>query len=476
MKPTNLVVIMADEHNAEMFGFRGRSIVQTPNIDALARSGTVFDNVYTPSPLCVPARSAFATGREVDRIGAWCNATAYTGEPESWHRRLREAGHHSRSIGKLHFRGAEGDDNGFSVSEVPMNIVGGVGDALGLIRSRTVTRGAADKMARLAGPGNSRYLDYDREISARSQIWLREEAPGMTEKPWVLFVSFVSPHFPLTAPPEHYYRYRFEDIQMPKLYDEARRPRHPYLEDYRSTFAYHEHFRTQDDVKRAIAGYMGLCSFIDEQVGHIVRSIEEAGLMDNTRIVYTSDHGDNLGTRGLWGKSNMYEESVKIPLIVSGPDIPAGETRHECRSLIDLSRFVLDSAGCDSSGFGNVDLFSSGDPPVISQYHGTGSRSGAFMLRTGRWKYVEYALYEPQLFDLEADPEELNDLGADRQYDQIVQACATMLRERIDPLDAHEAALRDQRQRIDELGGEQAIIDRGDYGFSPPPGVKATFS
>lgn len=475
MPASNVIVIMADEHSRNIMGCAAHPLVQTPNIDALAARGTRFTNAYTPSPLCVPARSAFATGREVHEIGAWCNACAYTGEPESWHERLRETGHHVRSIGKLHFRGADGDDNGFSVSDIPMNIVGGVGDALGLIRDRNVTRGAADKMAGLAGPGTSHYLSYDRDISSRAQVWLREEAGNLSEKPWVLFVSFVSPHFPLTAPPEHFYRYDQAKIAMPKLYAEAERPNHPYLQDYRATFAYHEHFKTDADVKRALAGYLGLVSFIDEQVGHLMNSLEAAGLSDSTRVIYTSDHGDNMGTRGLWGKSNMYEESVGIPLIVCGPGIPVG-TNHKPRSLIDVSRFILESAGEEKDGFGNVDLFADDEPPVISQYHGTGSRSAAYMVRMGRWKYVYYALYPAQLFDLETDPEELSDLAGDEACSVELEACRSALFTRLHPDAVHAQALSDQQKRIDSFGGVQAILDRGDFGFSPPPGVKASFS
>ncbi|WDR03940.1 sulfatase-like hydrolase/transferase [Devosia algicola] len=472
MKPQNLIVIMADEHRRDYLGASGHRLVQTPNIDALAARGTRFTAAYTPSPLCVPARSAFATGRPIRDVGAWCNACAYDGEQESWHHRLRNAGHHVHSIGKLHFRGAEGDDNGFSHSEMPMNIVDGQGDVLGLIRDRNIERGAANKMADMAGPGESVYTNYDRDISARAQIWLRETAPQITDKPWVLFVSLVAPHFPLTAPPEFYYRYDQTQIDMPKQYPNDQRPQHPYLNDYQSVFAYDRFFKTDADVKRAIAGYMGLCSFVDHQVGEVIKSLAASGLSEQTRIVYTSDHGDNLGARGLWGKSTLYEESVGIPLIVCGPDIEAGAVREQPRSLIDVSRFILDATGCSSQGFGEVDLFSDDDVSVISEYHGTGSRSGAYMLRWGKWKYVHYALYDAQLFDLESDPEELQNLADDPAHADQVKQCLAMLQSRLDPDAVHLDALAEQRRRIDALGGEAAILAREDYGFSPPPGVR----
>lgn len=476
MKAQNTIIIMADEHRPDFLGCAGHDIAKTPHLDTLAARGTRFTNTYTPSPICVPARSAFATGKMPHQIGAWCNAFAYTGEQESWHHKLRNAGHHVHSIGKLHFRGAEEDDNGFSESEIPMNIVGGVGDALGLLRQNTQPRGAADKMVKMAGPGESVYTAYDREISKRAQRFIREDADPHKDKPWALFVSFVCPHFPLTAPQEFYDLYKDVDLPMPRQYATQDRPDHPYIEDYRNTFAYDTHFRTEDDVRRAIRGYLGLVSFIDAQVGAIVSALEDTGALENTRIIYTSDHGDNLGARGLWGKSNMYEESASIPLIIAGADIPAGETREQARSLIDVSRFVLQSTGLDGNDFGQQDLFGDTNKPVVSEYHATGSRSAAFMLRSGPYKYVHYALYEPQLFDLSSDPHEQTDLSADPAYADILTELQTKLLEQLDPQAVHRQAIEAQTARVDELGGAQAIIDRGDFGFSPPPGVEATFS
>ena len=105
---------------------------------------------------------------------------------------------------------------------------------------------------------------------------------------------------------------------MPKLYAREARPRHPYLEDYRNSFCYDDYFESEADVKRALAGYFGLVSYLDENIGKVLHALEETGLAAGTRIMYTSDHGDNLGARGLWGKSTMYEEIVGVPLILAG--------------------------------------------------------------------------------------------------------------------------------------------------------------
>jgi choline-sulfatase len=135
MKPGNLLIIMSDEHNPKIMGCSGHPVVQTPNIDALAAAGTMFTDAYTTSPVCVPARAAFAIGKYVHQIGYWDNADAYEGAIPSWHHRLREHGHYGASIGKLHFRGQEGDDYGFNEMQIPMQIIEGRGDLMGLVRN-----------------------------------------------------------------------------------------------------------------------------------------------------------------------------------------------------------------------------------------------------------------------------------------------------------------------------------------------------
>jgi choline-sulfatase len=193
MTPGNVLVLMSDEHNPKFLGAAGHPFIATPHLDALAARGTRFTSAYTTCPICVPARAAFATGRYVHEIGYWDNADAYDGSIPSWHHALRESGHRVVSIGKLHFRGLPGDDHGFSEEIVPMHVVDGIGDVKGLVREDIPTRKGGDKMARRAGPGESSYTAYDRDIAARAQVWLHDEAPKWRDKPWVLFVSFRSP-------------------------------------------------------------------------------------------------------------------------------------------------------------------------------------------------------------------------------------------------------------------------------------------
>lgn len=486
MNPKNLLIIMSDQHNRRTLGCYGHPIVKTPNLDRLAERGSMFTDAYTPCPVCVPARAAFATGKYVHQIGTWDNAIAYDGRIPSWHHLLRDRGHHVVSIGKLHFRSKD-DDNGFSDEQIGMHIIDGVGDLLGLVRDEDMPkRGGSYKMAKMAGPGESMYTTYDREIAARAQVWLREEAGKLRDKPWVLFVSFVCPHFPLTAPPEHFYRYWDQDLPLPKLYDRKHERLHPYLEDYRGSFAYDEFFETPEMIKRAQAGYFGLCSFLDENVGNVLGALDAAGLTASTRIVYTSDHGDNLGTRGLWGKSTMYEESVGVPLIVAGPDIPRGRRVGVPANILDIYPFIMRATGeedaktvaPDHPGTSLEELIvePDADRVVFSEYHGMGSKTAAYMLRKGPYKLVYYADYPPQLFDLASDPEEMTDIAGQANAKPVLDELTAELYRICDPHAVDRKAKADQREKLEEVGGKDFAIRRGDLGFSPPPGVRADFS
>ena len=478
----NLLIIMSDEHSPKALGCYGHPFVETPNLDRLAARGTRFGSAYCTSPVCIPARASFAVGRYINEIGYWDNADAYDGRIPSWHHLLRARGHKVVSIGKLHFR-LPGEDHGFSEEIIPMHIIDGKGDLMGLVRSDLPVRKGAYKMANLAGPGESQYTFYDREIAARAQVWLREEARKASGEPWVLFVSFVCPHFPLTAPPQYFYRYYNRDLPLPKMYARERRPTHPYLKEYATSFNYDDYF---DDVKlrKAIAGYYGLCSFLDDNVGLVLSALEDAGLSGETRVVYTSDHGDNLGTRGLWGKSTMFEETAGVPLIMTGPEIPGGRVVDTPVSHVDTYPFILEAVGERdpelTHGFPGVSLFDLADGAkpdrnVLVEYHGMGSTTGAFMIRHGTYKYIYYVNYPAQLFDLESDPEELSDLAGDPRHASVIAECHRRLLRICDPEEVQRRAMKRQTELLAANGGRDAVIARGDLGFTPAPGAAIAF-
>lgn len=475
---TNFLILMADEHAANIMGGAGHPFIQTPNLDRLAARGTRFTNAYTPNPICVPARACFATGKYGFQTGHWCNATPYTGDPGSWGHALQRNGNPVGSIGKLHYRNGS-DDTGFDFQQIPMHLVGGKGDILGCIRDPLPKRYKSRDLAEGAGPGETAYTAYDRQIAAQAVDWISErggDAPG--GKPWTVFVSMVAPHFPLTAPQEFYDMYDALGTMPKKL---PRDDDHPALKAQRNCFVY-DNF-DDEKTRMGLAAYYGLVSFMDANVGRILDALEAAGLNETTRILYTSDHGDNMGERGLWGKSNMYEESAAIPMILAGPGVPEGKTCATAASLVDVFPTLLQTAGIAAAdpglpGRSLVDMANAPDDrdrAVFSEYHAAGALTGTFMVRKGRWKYIHYEGLAPQLFDLEDDPEEGIDLGASDAHAGVRARMHEALLGFCDPAAVHARVLADQSEIVEAAGGAEAVLARGGFGATPAPGVQAEF-
>jgi choline-sulfatase len=480
---TNLIVILSDEHSKRITGCYGHSSIKTPNLDRLASQGTRFTSAYTNCPICVPARASFATGQYVHKIRYWDNAIAYDGRPPSWGHRLMEKGHRVTSIGKLHYLDSDAKRNGFDEEILPLHIVNGVGDLLGLIREELPVRPGSKKLGPEAGPGESEYTQYDRDIATTTQRWLESEAPGFRDKPWVLYVGFVSPHFPLIAPPQFYDVYPEKDVPWPLMYDLAERPHHPFTDAMRKCLCYDDEFDAPM-VRRAIAAYFGLVSFLDDNIGKILATLEKTGLAANTRVVYSSDHGDNLGTRGMWGKSTMYEESAGIPLIMAGPDVPRDQVCDVPVTLADVFPTLIEGVGekidardAHLPGHSLLDIAQGYAPQrtILSEYHAAGAVSGAYMIRRGQYKYIHYVGLPPMLFDLAADPNERNDLGRNPEYTGVIKECEEDLRKVVDPEAMDKLAKADQAAKIAQFGGKEAILKRGTFRYSPPPGSKATY-
>ena len=478
MPATNLLIFMADQHSRKTLGCYGNALARTPNMDALAARGTRFVNAYTNSPLCVPARACFATGRHLHEIGYWDNAIAYDGRVKGWGHRLLDAGREFVSIGKLHYRFVD-DPTGVGEQIIPMHIAHGKGDLMGLIRPDLPERRQSARLAVEVGPGETEYTRYDRDIAERACAWLTERGMRRANEPWTLFVSFIAPHFPLIAPPEYFDPYSRDDIPLPKPPDREYFDSHPWWKAFNGSYTFDRHFRDDEHRKLAIACYLGLCSFVDAQIGRVMAALEASGLAGETTVAYTSDHGENLGARGLWGKSTMYEESAGIPLILAGPDIPAGRACGTPVSLVDFHPTVLDCAGLDPlRGAGRLpgrSLRRMAEAPddmertVLSEYHDGGSPTGMFMLRQGPYKYIHYTGCEPELFDLARDPEELENLAAKDEHMAVRAALEAWLRGVLDPEATDARAKEDQARHIEALGGREAILATERLHGTPAP-------
>lgn len=466
-KPMNLLFIMSDEHNPHILGCSGHPVVKTPNLDELSKQGARFQNAYCNFPICVPSRASLATGRYAHEIGSWDNASPYIGGNSSWGHRLTEQGYQVTTIGKLHYRQDE-DDTGFPDKRLSMHILDGVGDIFSLVRDHMPLREGRRKIAG-SGPGDSSYTRYDRAITKEAVHFLRHEAYNH-DKPWVLFVSYVSPHPPLIAPKEYFDLYPLEEIDLPSDFSLDMRPKHPVIDEYRRVWKLDEEL-DEDTIRKGRAAYYGLCSFLDAQIGEVLRALREAGLDDSTRIIYTSDHGDNIGEHGLWFKSSMYDASVSVPFIISGPDIPQGKVVENNISLIDCFPTIINAVGAefaeedgDLPGVSLLELArgeTNVQRTVFSEYHAAGSIAGTFMIRGERYKYIHYVNYPPQLFDLIEDPHELNNLAENEAYQDVLADFDRQLRSIVNPEEVDREARRDQQRRLDEHGGKEHVLGQG---------------
>ena len=400
----NVLLLMADEFARHAMGCAGHPLVQTPHLDALAARGVRFTQAYTNSPICVPARAAMHTGRHVHDIRCWSSAQPYRGQHDSWAHRLRRHGMDTVSAGKLHFRRMQ-DDNGFAPELRPMHVKDGIGWAPGLLRDPLGDYPAAAELAAQVGAMDTEYHAYDRAVADAAAGWLEARAAG-GGPPWALFVSFVSPHYPLAAPQQWFDLYAGANLPPPKPYAGNWRD-HPALRETLRFFDYDRHF---DAAARdaAIRGYLGLVSFVDDLIGRVLGALDAGGFADK--------HDDTLRLRP-WRDAGRFRpldqagdvrgHSAGIPAILAGPGIAAGRTVGTPVSLVDVFPTVLDAVGVSSNSGAHPGLLpgrslleiaaAPEDParPVLSEYHDGGSATGAFMLRRGAWKLVHHEGFPP---------------------------------------------------------------------------------
>lgn len=472
MNQTNLLFILSDQHIRDNSGCYGHPLVQTPNIDTLAERGTRFTNAYTPSPVCVPARACLATGRYAHQIGSWSNAFPYDGRVPSWGHRLKSQGHQIDSIGKLHFRSND-DDNGFTQEINPMYVMDGWGDLLHCLRHKPVFR-YNRHVVQEAGPGDSSYLRYDTRNADHACHWLTQYAND--GKPWVLFLSFVCPHPPHIAPEELYNLYPLDQIPLMPQWQHDQWPDHPAINYLRRYFDYDTPF-TEAELRNLSAAYYGCCTYLDQKIGQVLERLEELNLSDTTRIIYTSDHGESLGARGFIGKLTMYEESVAVPFIMAGPDVPQGKVVNTPISLIDCFPTVLEAVGAspvpEDDNLQAESLWQIAQQPdqertIFSEIHGI--TNSAYMLRRAQYKYVYYVNAPAQLFNLHTDPEERNNLAPLPQFQPIPQDFEVQLRHILDPEATAAQVIVDQQAKVEAFGGEAAVRKQKGFTNSPIPG------
>jgi choline-sulfatase len=484
MQPANLIFFLSDNHNRQVTGCYGHPVVRTPTLDKLAARGVRFAASYCASTLCVPSRASLATGRYVHQNRCWDNAIAYDGSTPSWMHRLRGQGHTVAAIGKLHYRSAE-DDNGFTEEIMPMHLHEGKGAIRNLLRGYDAepacTDGARWKLyAERSGAGETHYQEYDRRITEKTIEWLHAHARSGNGKPWVLYVGYISPHPPFTVPKRLHDLYPEESMPLPVRYRPGDRPEHPAMRYMRDLDGWRD-MTDESMLKRVAAGYFGLITHLDEQIAAVMKEVEALGLLANTRVAYSSDHGELFGWQGIFGKKNLYEGSVGVPIIMAGAGVPEGRVVRQLVSHVDLYPTLVESAGGalteedrDLPGASLSSAISGREDatrPVFAEYHAQGSRAGAFMLRQENLKLVYHVGMPAQLFDLHADPDEARDLVELGLAGDRASALEARLRAICDPEAVDRLAKADQRQMAEAWGGPEKLRGETNIIFTPPPGV-----
>jgi choline-sulfatase len=476
----NLIIFLSDNHNRDFLGAAGHPMVRTPNLDGIARRGVRFSNAYCASPLCCPSRAAIATGRFPHQTGYWDNALAYDGRVPTWHHRIRDAGHEVTAIGKLHFRSGE-DDNGFTDENIVMHIIEAKGALSSLLRATQdgVPRRKSHKaIYEESVPGEADYQIYDRDITANAIDWLRANADR--SEPWVLLVSFPSPHPPFKVPRRFWDMYPLADVPMPVQWRAQDRPKHPAI-DYLAWMNHLEDGLDEDLVRRVVAGYCGLVTHTDERIGEVIQAADGLGLLGGTRIVYTSDHGEAAGNHGILGKANHYEHALAVPLLMAGPGIPEAKVIDESVSHVDLFPTLLEAMhvqpnpeDIDLPGRSLWPLITgrgeAESRPVFAEYHAMGSRNSGFALRDGDFKLVYHVGMPRQLFDLSSDPREEHDLLAGGGTHPAAEALERKLRDILDPEAVDERSKADQLAHAEKFGGMDEVRKAGIFSRSPIPG------
>jgi choline-sulfatase len=479
-QPANLIFFQSDNHNRAVSGCYGHAYVKTPNIDRIANAGVRFDNAYSASALCCPARAAIATGRYPHQNGFWDNAIAYDGSVPAWHHRLREQGHTVVAVGKLHYRSAE-DDNGFVEEIEPMHLHDGKGAIKNLLRGYDAEPPKDDGSfwklyMNRSGKGETYYQEYDRRISAKAIEWLRRHRRS-GRKPWVLYVSYISPHPPFTVPKRLYDLYPEKDMPLPAGFRPGERSEHPATQYLRHMDGILD-MTDEAALRRIAAGYFGLITHMDEQIGTVLKAAEAFGMLGATRIAYTSDHGELFGAQGVFGKKNLYEGSIGVPLALSGPGVAPGKVSKQIVSHVDLFPTLVEGAGArlaesdrDLPGVSLWPAITGNDTARngFAEYHAHASRAAAYMLRDGAMKLIYHVGMPTQLFNLANDPDELNDLSAAEPA--IVQTLEKQLRAICDPAATDARAKADQRKWVEYWGGREKVGDTSQILFTPPPGV-----
>lgn len=477
----NLLYIHTDQHNPFVTGCYGDPLVRTPNLDRLAAGGAIFDQVYCASPICVPSRMSMLSARHPINNQVWTNNHCLDSSIPTHAHAIGAAGYQPMLIGRMHSVGPD-QLHGYAKRLVGDHSPNFVGGQPGVDRGILEGTSGPHRMSLIkSGPGLSGYQVHDEVVTAATVNLLNELGVERrtygTIDPFAITVGFMLPHAPFVARPEQYDYYR-ERMTMPVNNEPPDEQAHPYLRAWRSFTDLDE--PTPDEmVLRARSAYWGMVEAFDAMIGQIHDALEANGLLDNTLIIYTSDHGDMVGEHGLWWKHVFYEESVRVPLIMNWPGkIAAGQRCDRPINAVDVTATMLDALdapalpNADGQSFLGLvselrntpnwhdtafseycaDQYTPGSPQYPEESPELPAICFHRMVRQNidgvAWKLIYYHGDDPQLFNLTDDPAEVNDLAQDKAYQTVREQLVSRVLDGWNPdeIDVTMAAKRSDNQ------------------------------
>lgn len=452
----NILFIMADQMAAPLLPLHDpQSVIRMPHLERLAREGVVFDSAYCNSPLCAPSRYALVSGQLPSRIGAWDNAAELAADVPTYAHHLRALGYRTALAGKMHFCGADplhGYEERLTSDIYPADFGWTVNwDAPDLRPSWYHNMSSVLQ----AGPCvRSNQLDFDEEVMYRAQQYLYDHARNCPGQPFCLTVSMTHPHDPYTIPAEFWDLYADVDIALPQQ-DIPQAQQDPHSQRILRVIDLWDRSLPPEAVRRARRAYFGACSYVDANIGKLRKTLGDCGLGEDTIVVFTADHGDMLGERGLWYKMHWYEGAARVPLVVHAPQRYRPARVTSTVSGVDLlPTFVAWAGGAldPSLPLDGRSLLpqlegGAGHDEAFGQYMAEGTRETLVMIRRGRHKFIHARQDPPLLFDLQADPRERINLADDPRHAARVTTFTEEVRQRWDLAAIDAAVLASQRRR-----------------------------
>jgi choline-sulfatase len=434
--PPNILILMSDEHRADLAGFAGNKIVRTPVLDELADSGVVFSNAYTASPICVPARQCLMSGQLTKTCGLDGSWMDLSPGYHTFARRFAQHAYHSVCSGKLHHLGVD-QMQGWTRRLSPdahlydKYLPGLLSEEYSSYRSAMLSaKKSNEHYVKEAGPRFGKYQRFDLRATEDAENFVETyfTGPAQGRRPVLLKLSLLQPHYPFFTSQELFDYYM---SRVPVFTD--RLCEHPVLSQSQIEKPVN---LTEEEIRRATATYYGMTETIDTHYGRLLKALRAAGQnLDDWIIIYLSDHGEMLGQHGIWEKARFYEGSVRVPLIIRWPErLGGGKTVTENVNLCDIFATLCDLAdipcqpGLDSRSLVPLMQGDSSDwsNETVSQIRRNGIDH--VMIKQDHLKYQYYGEDLPEvLFDLENDPGEIRNAADDSQQAAAMTAFRTRL-------------------------------------------------